>query len=113
MRKSRESASDLLGKARMLGSAELADVCLGMVIRCRRLAAGISLEALGETMGVSYQQVQKYETGTNRVAFSRLLPLAAALNCSASELVTDVENELHVYDQRKNGLSDPSGEAGR
>ncbi|WP_019998595.1 helix-turn-helix domain-containing protein [Aureimonas ureilytica] len=97
----------------MLSSADRADLCLGRVIRRRRLAAGISLEAIGETMGISYQQVQKYENGSNRVAFSRLLPLAAALNCSASELVTDVEREMVVYDQRKNGHSDPSGEAGR
>ena len=81
---------------RTAGRAAPADVSLGIVIRRRRLAIGITQEQLGEQIGVSYQQAQKYETGANRVSFSRLLPLAAALNCSAADLVMEAEAELRA-----------------
>ena len=56
------------------------DAYLGERIREARLASGISQTALGELLGVSYQQVQKYEDGTNRVNGGRIGRLVTALN---------------------------------
>lgn len=55
------------------------DVFVGEKIRQRRKALGLSQEKLGERIGVTFQQVQKYEKGVNRVGASRLAKLAEAL----------------------------------
>ena len=51
----------------------------------------MSQQSLADACGVSFQQIQKYERGSNRVSFSRLLKIAAALKCSAAELVATIE----------------------
>ncbi len=56
------------------------DVHVGGLIRLRRVNMGISQEKLGEEIGVTFQQVQKYEKGANRVGSSRLQAIATALN---------------------------------
>ena len=53
---------------------------VGLRIRLRRLELGLSQETLGEKLKVSFQQIQKYEKGTNRVAASRLDRLAKILD---------------------------------
>lgn len=55
---------------------------VGARLRQRRLELGLSQLALGEAMGVTFQQVQKYEQGRNRVCASRLHDAAEALGCS-------------------------------
>lgn len=55
---------------------------VGARLRQRRLGLGLSQLALGEAMGVTFQQVQKYEQGRNRVCASRLHGAAEALGCS-------------------------------
>jgi transcriptional regulator with XRE-family HTH domain len=67
------------------------DVAIGASIRLRRRQAGISQEMLAEKCGVSFQQVQKYENGANRVSFSRLVQIAHALGLRVSELVGDID----------------------
>jgi transcriptional regulator with XRE-family HTH domain len=54
-------------------------VHLGRRMRARRRQLGLSLEDLGRALGVGYQQVQKYETGENRIGADRLPDLACAL----------------------------------
>ena len=56
------------------------DEHIGARIRIARKAANMSQEALGDALGVTFQQVQKYERGTNRVGGSRLWELSKALN---------------------------------
>lgn len=56
------------------------DAELGIRIRLRRTEQGISQEALGARLGVSFQQVQKYEKGVNRVSAARLQEIATALD---------------------------------
>jgi transcriptional regulator with XRE-family HTH domain len=56
------------------------DVDLGKRIRIRRVEQNISQAELGEKLGVSFQQVQKYEKGVNRVTFVRLEQIAKALD---------------------------------
>ena len=60
-------------------AATSGDVLLGVKIRSRRVEAGMSQEELGNALGVSFQQVQKYEKGVNRVSAVRLQEIAAAL----------------------------------
>jgi transcriptional regulator with XRE-family HTH domain len=56
------------------------DVYFGKRLRMRRLEQKMSQSQLGEVLGVSFQQVQKYEKGTNRVGASRLQQIATALD---------------------------------
>ncbi len=56
-----------------------ADRHVGMRIRLRRISIGMSQERLGELLGLTFQQVQKYEKGMNRVGAGRLVDVAAAL----------------------------------
>src|SRR4029453_18183877 len=56
------------------------DVHVGSRIRVRRTLLGISQEKLAEAIGLTFQQVQKYEKGMNRVSSSRLVDLANALD---------------------------------
>ena len=55
------------------------DVHVGSRIRLRRTLMGMSQERLGDALGLTFQQVQKYERGTNRVGASRLFDLAQVL----------------------------------
>ena len=60
------------------------DVHVGSRIRIRRTMIGMSQERLGASLGVTFQQVQKYEKGTNRVGASRLQNMAAVLSVPIS-----------------------------
>jgi len=60
------------------------DRYVGTRMRVRRLEIGMSQEKLGEALGITFQQVQKYEKGTNRVSISRLHQIAQALETPLS-----------------------------
>jgi transcriptional regulator with XRE-family HTH domain len=62
------------------------DVMVGARIRIFRTHRGMSQSDLAEKIGVAFQQVQKYEKGTNRVGASRLSRIAAVLGVSIGEL---------------------------
>jgi transcriptional regulator with XRE-family HTH domain len=55
------------------------DIYVGSRIRMRRKMLGLSQEKLGERLGITFQQIQKYEKGTNRVGASRLQAMSDAL----------------------------------
>jgi transcriptional regulator with XRE-family HTH domain len=63
------------------------DIALGAAVRIRRRTLGISQEALAEQCGVSFQQIQKYENGANRISFSRLVQISRALKCRVVDLM--------------------------
>jgi transcriptional regulator with XRE-family HTH domain len=63
------------------------DTALGAAIRIRRRTIGMSQEALADQCGVSFQQIQKYENGANRISFSRLVQIARALRCRVVDLM--------------------------
>ena len=69
------------------------DVIIGHNIRQRRLNGGMSQEKLAEHLGITFQQVQKYEKGTNRVGGSRMVQIAQALQCKVEDLFAGVANE--------------------
>jgi len=56
------------------------DIHVGSRIRLRRNMLGMSQEKLGESLGITFQQIQKYEKGTNRVGASRLQAIASILS---------------------------------
>jgi transcriptional regulator with XRE-family HTH domain len=60
------------------------DIEVGQRIKVQRLSAGLSQTKLGENVGVTFQQVQKYEKGANRVGIGRLTRIARALNVSVN-----------------------------
>ena len=66
------------------------DVALGGRIRLRRRELGLSQNQLARQVGITFQQVQKYEHGTNRVSFSRLVGIAQALQCGMIDMVGDL-----------------------
>ncbi|OCJ11476.1 transcriptional regulator [Rhizobium sp. AC44/96] len=60
------------------------DVNVGQRIRLRRQILGMSQTTLGDALGITFQQVQKYEKGTNRVGASRLSHIASILSVPVS-----------------------------
>jgi len=66
---------------------DVVDVAIGARIRSRRVYLKMSQTELANQIGVSFQQVQKYERGANRVSGSKLVAIAKALEVSAGWLV--------------------------
>jgi transcriptional regulator with XRE-family HTH domain len=90
------------------------DVHVGCRIRLRRTMSGMSQERLGDSLGITFQQIQKYERGTNRVGASRLQNIANILNVPVSfffenspgqdtSLIDLPQDDLQVF------LSSPEG----
>ena len=63
------------------GKPNPVDVHVGSRVRLRRTLLGMSQEKLGEALGLTFQQVQKYERGANRIGASRLWDLSRVLDC--------------------------------
>lgn len=62
------------------------DLHVGQRIRARRRELGLSQTALGVAVGVSFKQIQKYESGANRIGAGRLYEIAKALNIEIESL---------------------------
>ncbi|KQS65307.1 Cro/Cl family transcriptional regulator [Rhizobium sp. Leaf371] len=69
------------------------DIHVGSRIRLRRTMLGMSQEKLGEALGITFQQIQKYEKGTNRVGASRLQNISAILNVPVSFFFEDAPGD--------------------
>ncbi len=67
------------------------DVQVGSRVRLRRNMLGLSQEKLGEAIGLTFQQVQKYERGANRIGASRLHELSRVLDVPVSFFFDDVD----------------------
>lgn len=67
------------------------DYVLGRKLRLARTEAGLSQQALAERLGITFQQVQKYEKGANRIAASRLVSIAAAVDRPISYFLDDAK----------------------
>ncbi len=68
----------------MAKASNMVDVYVGARLRMRRTMVGMSQSKLGELLGVTFQQIQKYEKGSNRISASRLQQTARALEVSPS-----------------------------
>ncbi len=84
------------------------DVHVGARLRLRRNMLGLSQEKLGEAIGLTFQQVQKYERGTNRMAASRLFELSLVLNVPVSFFF---DNTDPVRAPVMDGFAEPPAEA--
>jgi transcriptional regulator with XRE-family HTH domain len=69
------------------------DVHVGKRVRHRRWMVGMTQQQLGDIVGIKFQQIQKYETGMNRISASRLWDIAQALGVSISFFFEGFEDE--------------------
>ncbi|MBX8782188.1 helix-turn-helix transcriptional regulator [Pseudochrobactrum algeriensis] len=69
------------------------DVHVGSRIRLRRNMLGLSQEKLGENLGITFQQIQKYEKGTNRVGASRLQAISSILSVPVAFFFEDAPEQ--------------------
>jgi transcriptional regulator with XRE-family HTH domain len=65
------------------------DAYIGQAIRARRHEMGVGQPALAEAIGMTYQQINKYELGQNRVSASKLVRIARALSCKITEFIPE------------------------
>ena len=68
----------------MAKPSNIVDVYVGARLRMRRMILGMSQSKLGELLGVTFQQIQKYESGANRISVHRLRLTARVLEVSPS-----------------------------
>ncbi len=71
------------------------DVAVGANLRRVRSLRQMSQEALATQLGITFQQVQKYEKGVNRISASKLVLIAEALDCDLSSLFAGIADERH------------------
>lgn len=69
------------------------DVEVGLNLRRLRLSRGLSQTELGEALGISFQQIQKYERGANRVSASMLVKAARFLNVAAADILPSEDQQ--------------------
>lgn len=77
---------------------EAADITVGANLRQLRTLRGISQEKLGDELGITFQQVQKYEKGTNRMSASRMVKAAKFLDVRIEVLFAGIENSAGQAD---------------
>lgn len=83
------------------------DKHVGSRVRMRRVLIGMSQEKLGEALGLTFQQVQKYEKGTNRIGASRLQQISSILAVPVSFFFEGAPGS----EQTKPGMSDGASSA--
>ncbi|HVY12715.1 MAG TPA: helix-turn-helix transcriptional regulator [Alphaproteobacteria bacterium] len=89
------------------------DIHVGQKLRQRRLMLGLTQEKLGALLGLTFQQVQKYERGQNRVSASRLYEVAKALRVPVAYFFEDAPDQggpPGLSDQKQEALEDNSGD---
>ncbi|WLA75039.1 helix-turn-helix transcriptional regulator [Bradyrhizobium diazoefficiens] len=92
-------------------SANANDALIGQRLRTRRMELKISQAELGDALGVSFQQIQKYEKGVNRVGAARLAQIAEALKTSIEYFIGDLssgrphESKLGEFMATRDGIA--------
>jgi transcriptional regulator with XRE-family HTH domain len=81
------------------------DKHVGSRVRMRRLLVGMSQEKLGTALGITFQQIQKYEKGSNRIGASRLQEIAGILGVQVSYFFEDAAGEAmqEGFGEKKGG----------
>jgi transcriptional regulator with XRE-family HTH domain len=80
-------------------SPHATDLHVGNRVRMRRKMQGMSQEKLGQALGLTFQQVQKYEKGTNRIGASRLQHIASIQQVPISFFFEDVPGPASILDE--------------
>jgi len=83
------------------------DVHVGSRVRLRRTLLGMSQEKLGDALGLTFQQIQKYERGANRIGSSRLFKLSQILDVPVSFFFDDMPEEV---ERANRGLAEAPAE---
>ncbi|MCP4392941.1 MAG: helix-turn-helix transcriptional regulator [Alphaproteobacteria bacterium] len=81
------------------------DIHVGERVRLRRTLLGISQEKLGKAIGLTFQQIQKYERGQNRIGASRLWSISKVLNVPVDFFFEDMEACTAVNNTHISGFS--------
>ena len=76
------------------GSPNPIDVHVGSRVKLRRTLLGLSQEKLGEAIGLTFQQVQKYERGLNRIGASRLFDISKVLEVPVGFFYEDMDKDV-------------------
>ena len=110
------AAADLTEGAERESRPSPIDTHVGTRIRLRRTLLGMSQERLGEALGLTFQQVQKYERGVNRVGASRLFDLSRVLDVPISFFFDDmpesVSGRFGASSTRRAGFADTQDQFG-
>jgi len=89
------------------GVSNPVDQHVGHRLRQRRALLGVSQEKLGESVGLTFQQIQKYERGANRMGASRLYQFSCILGVPVSFFFDDMPEEMKTPEgQKPGGFSD-------
>lgn len=88
----------------------LVDVHVGKRVRHRRWLVGMTQQQLAEKVGIKFQQIQKYETGANRISASRLWDIAEALEVPVSFFFEGLEESAKSDDQKSGVPADLMGD---
>ena len=86
------------------------DVHVGKRVRHRRWLIGMTQQQLAEQVGIKFQQIQKYETGANRVSASRLWDIAEALDVTVSFFFEGLEEAEKVVAEKPSVPADLMGD---
>ena len=78
----------------MLDTPNPIDVHVGQTVRRIRKAKGVSQEALGDALGLTFQQVQKYENGANRVSASKLFQISRFLDVNVADFFDGLQTDV-------------------
>jgi transcriptional regulator with XRE-family HTH domain len=90
-------------RGRIGGKPNPIDVHVGSRLRLRRTLLGLSQQKVGDALGLTFQQVQKYERGANRIGASRLWDLSGVLDCPVSFFFEEMDSSA-ANQQKKSDL---------
>lgn len=97
-------------ETRSARKANPVDMHVGMRVRLRRMLLGMSQEKLGELLGLTFQQVQKYEKGVNRIGASRLYDLSKVLDVPVQYFYDDLTSAAASSSSAFEGLAETTAE---
>lgn len=91
----------------MAANPDPIDIHVGSRVRLRRTLLGMSQEKLGDALGLTFQQIQKYERGANRIGSSRLFKLSQILDVPVSFFFDDMPDDV---ERANRGLAEAPSE---
>ena len=95
---------------RRRGGGDPVDAHVGARVRLRRKMLGLSQEKLAQALGLTFQQIQKYELGANRIAASRLWDLSNVLDVPLSFFYDGIESDIRSVRPEPIECTDPMRE---
>ncbi len=87
--------------------ADARDIQAGARLRQRRLSIGMTQERLADAVGLTFQQIQKYERGANRISLSRVAEFARVLDVPVTYFYPDAPVAAYGLADEQDGFGDP------